>query len=517
MTDPSQHLDQARHHFEAARRDASLGDFNRASARYQEAASAASAVWRAEAVDGESRSMAARLAADAMYAAGMAAARGLDGGVSGALREATLHGLTIYETESLEPGVRAHGLYRAQCAAFELGHVLTEHDPVEAVALFRDAAGCVQAVGGLELHETADEQCAARVLANAAAAHVALASLLRSMQDSSFKDHYTEAITCGKDAIESGALPGGLEVETMLVLADAAYELGLSTERREDAIVAFEDALGWTRVASEAPGADGGLQAQALLKGANIACVYGLYVRHDDLQRGIEALEGAIALARTAAEADHLPIDFRAQALDTAVRTQQNIALLEREGSPSRALESFGRAAGMAREAASLPNLPPPVRANMLYLAANATLEVAILTQQLAGTERLAGALEGFMTVQELVREVLGLPHAQPDVVARAALLGCGASGRLLRALDPAEDEAAIQTELETIELFGQRAAQTQGADLELRARAAFFAADAAEKLASRLTHPAAVAEARQRAQVLTSLQRGLEAARRGH
>jgi len=489
MLDPLSLIDQARRHFEAAARDAALGDFGRASAHYRDAALTVGPAWRHTDAPADTRTVAARLAADAIYAGAMAAVRA-ELAADVLLREATLLGLELYEAEDLSAGVRVHGLYRAQCAAFELGHLVTESDPIDAVALFRDAAGCVAAVGALDLDDEADEVFAARILANGAAAHVALASLLRSMNDSSFKDHFTEAITCGKDAIESGALPAGLEVETMLVLADAAFELGLSTEDRRHAVTAFEDALGWTRLASEAPGADGGLQAQALLKGANVACVYGLTVRHDDLQQGLDALAGAIALAMTAAEADHLPLDLRAQALDTAVRTQQNVALLLRERSPSEACDAFARAATMARDAATLPALPPPVQANLLYLAANATLETAILRQQLAGTERHAAALEGLASVQDLARAVLALPHAQPDIVVRAALLGCGAAGRLLRALDPLQDEQSIQTELETIVMFGERAARTEGADPELRSRAAYFAADAAEKLAERRPHP---------------------------
>jgi hypothetical protein len=511
MTDWTRQIEQARQAFEDAKRAEAVERFDRALESFEEAATLAAQVWANPAAEPPTRATAARLTADASWSAGMSATLGQHLPAEDTLRRAILRCLELFDREELEVDVRLHGLYRAQCAAFELAHVQAVSDPIDAVALFRDAAGCADALATLALADAADNAKAARVLANAAASHLNLAGLLRQLEDTSAREHLEAAGRVGKQAVETAALPGPLEAETMLVLADASYELGLGTEDRKAATAAFEDALGWSRMASEAPGADGNLQAEALLRGANVACVYGLTLRHDDWSAAMEALDGAIALAQAAAANDHMPVEFRARSLDTAVRTQQNAGLLRKEKAElTPALEAFHRAAALALTSADLPNLPPPQRGAFLYLASNATLEAAIVQQTLAGTERHAAALQGLTRVQDLARAALGCAHLQPDLAARAALLACGASGRILRALDT-DDARAIQTELEYIEAFGQRAAQTDGADRELRARGAFFAVDAAERLAAFLKDTPAAAEARHRVAQLHALHNSLK------
>ncbi|MBH25002.1 MAG: hypothetical protein CMH57_11205 [Myxococcales bacterium] len=505
MADHVAVIDNAREHFEMGRRSAEAGHFAEAARAYQDAARLASPLWKDPAGTGEERETAARLVADALYAAGMSAASQEPPEVT-PLREATLTGITIYETDDLTGDVRLHGLYRAQCAAFEMGHLVMERDPEQAIDLFLDAVGCV---GALPHLDDPDQARLARLYANAAAASFALGNILRSREDTRFKTHFEIAMEHAETALENDRLPPMLAVETRLLLSDATYELAMTEEEQPKAIERLQQALGWAREASESPGADAIMQADALLRGSRYACVYGLYLRHTDFEGGIEALEGAVALARSTAEPTHIPTHMRVTALDTAVRTQQNIGLLLKEDHTQRSRDAFQVAGDMAIEFAQDRGVPAPSRAGMLYLAANARLEQAILEQVLAESERHEPALKLFEEVKQLARNVLRVEGARHESVARAALLGCGASGRLLRAVDPSDD-ARIDRELQSIESLGQRAASASEAPPELRARGAFFAADAAGKLAERAPSPAAADEARHRAKQLTALYHSL-------
>ncbi|MEO1266960.1 MAG: hypothetical protein AAFX99_02615 [Myxococcota bacterium] len=506
MVDYVATIDTAREHFELGRGSADAGHYKEAVRAYQDAARIAKPIWENTAAPDEQRTIAARLTADALYAAGMSAASQHPPQAS-TLREATLVGITIYESDTLDGDVRLHGLYRAQCAAFEMGHLVIEHDPEQAIDLFQDAVGCI---GALPHLMEPDPAKVARLRANAAAASFALGNILRSQEDTRFKSHFTIAMEHAEEALQTDRLPPMLAIETRLLLSDATYELAMTEEEQPKALERLQQALGWAREASQAPGADAVMQADALLRGARYACVYGLYLRHTDFEGGIEALEGAVALAQTTAEPTHLPTHMRVTALDTAVRTQQNIGLLLKVEHTERARDAFATATAMAIDFAQDRAIPDLNRAELLYLAANARLEQGILEQVLAQAEQHPPALALFSEVKQLVRNVMRIRQARHEAVARAALLGCGASGRLLRAADPT-DATTIDRELHSIESLGQRAASAEGAPRELRARGAFFAADAAQKLAERASTPAAADEARHRAKQLTALHHKLD------
>lgn len=499
-------LDIAREHFELARRAEDARLFADAATAYQSAVEAAGPAWERADVAAETRTIAARLSADAAYAAGMCQAR-LHPPETDALRAATLLGVRLFEREDLPGDVRLHGIYRAQCAAFEMGHQCMEYHPAQAKDLFQDAIGCVGALAQLT---DVEEPKVARLYANAAAAASALAGLVKD-QEKEFKQHLQLVLEHGQEGVDTGKLPLGMETETLILMGDAAYELGLLEKEQPKAVERLKDALGWTRQAAESPGADANLQADALLRGARYACVYGLYLRHSDFDGGIDALDGSVNLALSVASSPNLPPPIRATAFDTAVRTQQNIALLFKEHHPDLALDAFAKAADLGiSAAASGGDLPPAARATLIYLAANARLEQAILLQVAARSEADAQALGLFAEVKQLARNVFRIDGAPHETVARAGLLACGASGRLLRAIDPS-DAAAIDRELEAIERFGQQASSQAQASEAIRARGAFFAADAAAKLASRAASPAKQAEAQHRADTLMALYRSLD------
>ncbi len=432
-------------------------------------------MWRADAASDEAlRPQAAIFGADAAYAAGMAQIQG--GAGADQLRAAVLIGVEIFEREALGEGPRLHGLYRAQCAAFEVAHSLSADHPEDASALFGDAARCAEALDGLE---APDAEKAARVLANAAAASHALASIARARGDKSFKADLEKALEYGERAVQAIELRGALQAETFLILAEVSYELALTIEAPSEAAELLRAALGWTREAAEAPGANALMQAEAMQRGANYACVYGLYLRNEDFEAGIAALEGAVDLALAVADEPNLPMALRAPAFDTAIRTRQNVALLLKERDQHAARRHFEASSALGRRAASTPGLSGGRRAGFLYLAANAQLEHGILGQSLSSNEADSAALASLREARELAQAALEQPECPPDVEARAALTVCGVSGRLLRA----QPTLGGRAELAIIEAFGRRAAQAEGAAQELRDTGARFAADAAARL----------------------------------
>ncbi len=505
-------IDDARGHFDFGNRAASDGRFGDAAKAFRQAANTASVVWRDAEASQEVRSLAARLSADSTYSAGMSAVRLGDPGEH--MQAAILIGVEIYELESLEDDVRLHGLYRAQCCAFELAHAVSPEDTLQAEEYFIDAVGCAQALPNLG---EVDAQKVVRVLANAAAASYALAQLRRAREARGFKTDLEKALELGQAALDMPELRGMMQAETYLVLADASYDLAMTVEDPSKAADHLRNALGYTRESSEAPGADGVLQGQAMLRGANYACAYGLYLRNEDFEGGVEALEGAIGLALAVADQDHLPMDLRAPAWETAIRTGQNIGLLFKERDMATARNAFEASAGLAQRAASTQGLPAESRALCLYLGANASLEQAILMQALAGDEKLPDALALLRKARDLARTAMDSPGCIGDIAARSCLLTCGVSGRFLRTLNDPADAAAITTELEKIEVFGQRAAETKGAMDEHRATGASFAADAATQLATRTKDPRKAAELKHRADALRKLQKVLQPEEHSH
>ena len=505
MADHITAIDIAREHFEMGRRASEASLFEEAKRSYTSAADAAR-IWQDQSVATEGRVIAARLCADALYSAGMAGAR-LVPPVVEPLQQATLEGITIFETTALEGDVRLHGLYRAQCSAFELGHIMVEVDIERAIELFQDAIGCVGALASLEATTRAKE---ARLYANAAAASFALANLLRQEEHQNFKDHLKLSIEHASTALNTNELPLAMAFETRLLLSDACYEVALTESEQPKALERLEQALGWARDAAEAPGADAMMQADALLRGARYACVYGLYLRHTDFDGGVDALKGAIQLALATLEADHLPLSVRANAYDLAVRTQQNIALLLKESDSEGSRDAFALAASMATEFSRDQMLPKVTRAELVYLTANATLEQAIQLQMVAGMEQHKPAIALFEDVKRMARGVLRGADAKPDTGARVALLACGACGRLLRALSQ-EDKAGILRELTGIVQFGEQASELTEANKSLRAQGAFFAGDAANRLAEHETDSTLVAAAKARADRLLALSKALD------
>jgi hypothetical protein len=508
MSDDFARLVRARERFEQGQR-AARADADAARAAFTDASAQAAALWRQQDTHPEPRAEAARLSADALWSACMVHIDQDGEGAQATLRAATLLGAELYEDDSLDDDVRLHGLYRAQCASFELAHLRRARSLEDTVELFRDVAQCAQAAEDMNA-AAVDAQKVARVQANASAALLSLAQALRDGGSQKIRDELNRAVAHGRKAVESGELPGGMGVEATLVVAEAHYEIALLVEDPELIGHNLQQALAWTQMAAESPAADGALQAESWHRAANYACVYGLFRRHQDFDEGLESLEGAIALALSAARPAHLPAELRAQAFETATRTCQNIALLHKErGELAQAHAAFARSAALAQEAAAAPALAATFRAGFVYLGANAALERAALTQPSRDprdpevSALLAQALDG-------AREVLAIPGAPAQVVARAALLACGAVGRQMQALAKG-DEIGVQRALEAIEALSQRAAEAEGADLETRARGAAFAADAAEKLAERLRDPRAAAEARQRAAWLHDLARRLQ------
>lgn len=498
-------IEQARAHFDRGNREASAGDFGAAAEAFHAAALAAAPVWRAAAASGEARTLAARLSADASYSAGMAAVR--LGDPAERVRAAILLGVEIYERDDIVDDVRLHGLYRAQCAAFELAHALRAEDALQAEEYFRDALGCAEA---LEALPGAEDEKVARVLANAAAAAHTLATLKRGRGVTAFKGDLRKALELGERAVQMPQLRGMMQAETFLILGDASYDLAMTVSEQTEAAELLRNALGWTREGAEAPGADGILQAQAMLRGANYACVYGLYQRHQDFGEGMAALEGSIELALTVANEPHLPMDLRAPAFETAVRTGQNIGLLLKERDPAQAAGAFFASAQLAEEASAVPGLPAGNRAQCLYLAANARLERAILLQVVAGDEADRAALQALREARDRARAAWSQDACSPELFARAALIACGVAGRLLRTID-VNDTDAVVAELTLIADMGRRAAETADALDEHRVAGANFAADASLRLSKLHADPRRSAELLQRAEALKKLQKVLE------
>jgi hypothetical protein len=468
LLNPYEAFEVARHSFEEARAAAAAAEMSAAVAQFGEAVGHAGVVWREDAFPTEVRTQAARLAADAAYSQGIAAAQ--LGASTEALHRATVLCAEIHATEDLEDDVRLHGLYRAQCAAFELAHALRHASPERAIELFRDAVICADAARDFP-PKAVDKEKILRTLANASAAALVLATTLRDVGDTRYKSDLIRARDLGKEVLELGGLTPSLEVEAMLVMGEIHFELAQVEDEPEKAVEHLENALGWTREASQSPGADGVLQAQAFQRGANYACVYGLYVRNEDFEKGIGSLEGAVQLAM-AATGEAAPPEIRAGAWDAAVRTQQNIGLLWKERDPATAAVAFKRAAGLAAQAVADAQLSESHVAQHMYLRANAQLEGAILAQFLGGAEDAPDALAAFTACAKSVEEVLSRDTAPADIRARAALLGCGAWGRRGRATG----EVACQ---ESIVRLGAIAAATEGADPENRARGASFSAQA--------------------------------------
>ncbi len=465
MLNPYEAFEVARAAFEQARDAAGAGDMALADAQFEQALGHAGVVWKEDAFPAEVRTQAARLASDAAYSRGIVSAQ--MGGAADALLAATVLCAEIHGREDLEADVRLHGLYRAQCAAFELAHAVRYEAPERAIELFRDAVLCADAARDFSKQEI-DKEKLLRTLANASAAALALATTLRDQGDTRYKTDLVRALELGKEVLELGGLTPALEVESMLVMGEIHFELAQVEDEPKTAVEHLENALGWTREASSAPGADAALQAQAFQRGANYACVYGLYVRTEDFTRGIGSMEGAVQLA-LAATSEAAPPEIRAGAWDTAVRTQQNIGLLWKERDPAQAAGAFSAAAGLASQAASDEGLSAAHVAQHMYLRANALLEGAILAQWLGGTETAPEALALFTDCVAAVEQVLARPSAPADVRARAALLGCGAWGRRGRATGEARCQEAIVR-------LGAIAAATEGADPENRERGASFA-----------------------------------------
>jgi hypothetical protein len=505
-----ENLNRARAKYTLAQQSASRGDAKGARLGFSQAAKLASGIWRQPEAGQEMISEAARLSADAMWSACMAHLSSQGAQAADTLRAATLLGAEIYEADHLEEDVRLHGLYRAQCATLELAHVRLEAKAQEdAIELLRDVAECAQAAKQMSA-EQVDAQKVARVLANASAAMLTLGQVLRDGGSQKYREELNRSVEYGRAAVESEALPGPMAAESMLVVAESFYEIALLVEDPEKIGTHLESALGWTRLAAQAPGADGSLQAEAWHRGANYACVYGLFKRHEDFEEGLSFLEGAVELALEAARLEHLPAELRAQSYETAVRTCQNMGLLHKERKEwEQAQASFARSVELATEAAHAPGLATTFEVGFWYLSANGSLEQAVIWQhrQEAPSPQAEALLR---QAHGSAQKVLQKPGAPAQVVARAALLASGAVGRLMQTLAPG-DEAGIIKSLEAIEVLGQRAAEAEGADLESRSRGAFFAADAAEKMAQRLKDPRAVAEARQRATWLHDLSRRLK------
>ncbi len=504
MTQPHDTLKEARQAFSQARQ---VTNAAQAEAGFRLDAKLASSLWSEQKHTTELRTEASRLAADAMWSASMAQLSTAAEASHDTLRATTLLGAEMYEDTSLEEDVRLHGLYRAQCASFELGHLRRESASEDAIELFRDVAECAQAATEMDA-KAVDEAKVARVQANAAAALLTLAQIQRDGGGTRYREDLDRAVEFGKLSVESGALPGAMSAETMLVVAEASYEVAILIEDPKVIDKSLKAALGWTRQAADAPGAEGSLQAEARHRAANYACVFGLFRRHEDFDEGLSALRGAVELALSAARPKELPIELRGPAFETAIRTQQNLGLLLKEkgktGESSAAFEAAGR---LASEAVAVEEMPASYRAGFWYLGANAHLEraatmmVAQKTVDAAVTKVLEGARQN-------ANQVLEMPDAPAALVARAALLACGAVGRMMQS-----KEASMSTvqALETIESLGQRAAHAEGADLTTRSQGAFFAADAAEKLAARAKDPRVSAEASQRAVFLHDLSRRLK------
>lgn len=463
MLNPYEAFEVARHAFEQGRTAATEGRMAEAAAHFDDACGHAAVVWREDAFPAEVRSQAARLAADASYSAGITSAQ--LGASPEALQGATLVCAEIHARADLEDDVRLHGLYRAQCAAFELAHALRDRSAERAIELFRDAVLCADAAREFHVHGV-DKEKMLRTLANASAAALALANTLRDAGDTRYKTDLLRARDLGKEVLALGGLTQALEVEAMLVMGEVHFELAQVEDEPERAVEHLEHALGWSREASQSPGADALLQAQAFQRGANYACVYGLYVRTEDFDRGMASLEGAVELA-LAATGEGAPPEIRAGAWDTAVRTQQNIGLLWKERDPARAAAGFAEAARLAELGANDAQLSESHIAQHMYLRANALLEGAILAQWLGGVEDAPEALALFDACVAAVEAVLRRT-APADVRARAALLGCGAWGRKGRVTGARACQVAIVR-------LGAIAAATEGADPEHRERGASF------------------------------------------
>jgi hypothetical protein len=451
--------------FQRGRVAASGGELSAALIGFAGAVAQAGELWPDTNCPAEVRNQAARLAADSAYAAGAAAAQ--HGDPTSPLEEATALGIEIYNNEELEADVRLHGVYRAQCAAFELGHALVHAKPERAIEVFRDAVMCAEAAREFPL-SSVDAEKVARTLANASASALVLARTLRDAGDSRYRSDLLRARELGSEVLEGGDLGPSLRVEAMLVMGEVHFELAQTEEKPEIAADHLESALGWSREASQAPGADALLQAQAFQRGANYACVYGLYVRGEDFEKGMDALEGAVHLALAAASPD-TPPEIRAGGWDTAVRTQQNIALLLKERDPHAAGAAFAASVVLATRASEDLGLPEGHRGQHLYLKANGLLEQAILAQLTSGVDDDPAAVRLLVECCCAVEEVLTLKLVPPDVRARAALVGCGAWGR--RGAGEECQEAIVR--LATV------AADTDGADPEHRDRGVSFAAQA--------------------------------------
>ena len=472
-----------------AREALAAGDVETAVGGYSAAAGLAAGVWEDGQAPAEAREQAARLAADSAWLAGLTAAH-QGTGASEVLRVATVTGVAIYESGDLAGDVRLHGLYRAQCAAFELGHLLLRSDPSAASELFHDAVQCSAAAKSLDTDEV-DLGKLARVLANSAAGAMELAALgppdherpNSSPADASVGGRRAllqSAADLAREAVGSGGLSGELEPETMLVLAEACYQLALTRVEPQPALELLEDALGWSRRATSCVGSGGLLQARAFKNAAGYACVYGLTLRHQDLERGIEAMQGGVELALAAAAPEGLPPHLRSEAYDTAVRTQQNIGLLLKEHDLLRASAAFHQAASQAVVAAGIDKLPPTWVAGFLYLAANAMLEEGAVLLEL-GEEHQSSARAALEDACGTARKVLNAEVAEPEVVARAALVLCYAAGRIAEVLE--RHEAGAEPHLEAIIAAGERAALTEGASMEHRQHGAELALDACRQL----------------------------------
>lgn len=468
MLNPYEAFEVARHAFDEGRKAAGAGQLSEAVRQFQEAVGHAGVVWKEDAFPEEIRTQAARLAADAAYSAGVAAVQA--GAGAEALEQATVVCVAIHGHEDLDDDVKLHGLYRAQCTAFELAHAVRHGTPERSIELFRDAVLCADAARDFDPAKV-DKEKLLRVLANASAAALALATTLRDVGDSRYKTDLLRARDLGKETLEWGGLSPALEVEAMLVMGEVHFELAQVEDEPENAVQHLENALAWSREAAQAPGADGLLQAQAFQRGANYACVYGLYLRHDDFPRGMASLQGAVQLAMAATGAG-TPPEIRAGAWDTAVRTQQNIGLLWKERDPAKAAEAFAEAAQLAAAGAADPGLSAAHTGQHMYLRANALLEGAILAQFLGGEEGAPEALALFAECVACVEQVLASEQTPADVRARAALLACGAWGRRGRVTDTKASQEAIVR-------LGEIAATTEGADPEHRGRGAAFAQQA--------------------------------------
>jgi hypothetical protein len=483
---------------EGVERGESARLYQRAHALYKEAAQIAAHVWRSDGSPSDAREEAARLSSDAIWLSASTLLDAESDGAPDALRAAALLGVELYERDGLPDDARLHGLYRAQCASFELGHLQQERAPETALQLFRDADRCADAA--LEMDgEEVDHEKVARVLANAASASLNAARLLRDTGSLKYREELDTAIERGQVAVEMDALPGPMQVETTLIVAEALYEMALLSEDKKVVGESLQNALGWARKAAESPQANALMQGEAWHRGANYACVYGLFIRHDDFAQGEAALQGAIGLALEVAQHEVLPMDLRAPSFETAVRTWQNLGILYRERQEAeKAAEAFVRAASLAHEASQTPHMPASFRGGFDYLAANARMELAALRQAAFGDHDPEVGAQ-LRQARELAERALNNPESPRDIVARAALVGCGAVGRLMRGLR-ADDAASIRAHLEVIERLGQRAAHTEGADAESRSKGAFFAADAAERLAGYASDERLAQAARQRA-----------------